>query len=120
MEENIEKIHARRLIIFDEMCRSSRALFDRKNMEYRDSIRLFGFVGAVQQLVGSVIRLLTLSDNIDKNRGKIIDLLMDTHNYANIAMIMLNDQNYYGVLTNPFMASEIAEKKNLEKEDKNV
>ena len=85
---------------FEAICDENTKLFREKNAEYGDSTLATGVVGAVTELVGCVARLVVLvlqSPNRGKdNRQQIIDKLRDTHNYANIAMMQLEYDNWEG------------------------
>lgn len=85
---------------FKTICASSHRLFRRKNYEYRDTIVETGVLGAAVELVGIAGRLKALvlknRDHGRSHRDELIDILKDAHNYANIALMMLAEENWDG------------------------
>jgi len=86
---------------FDICCYIGKELFLRKNTEYGDSIKETGVLGAVVAIHGICARLSVLcikgkfsQENV---RELLVDLFVDLHNYANIALIMLGEDNLDGV-----------------------
>lgn len=91
-----------RISQFDDFCDQARALFLRKNEEYGDAIATTGLLGAIVEIVTVAARLkqlirtpeLILTDA--EIRKEVIDKLLDSHNYSNIALMMLEDGNADG------------------------
>lgn len=90
--------------LFDEICDESKKLFRRKNKQYGDAIWYTGVLGASVELIGAVARLpqLVLRDREHgrKHADKLKDIFMDIHNYSNIAIMMLDANNWEGEFTN--------------------
>jgi hypothetical protein len=86
---------------FEKACGSSQKLFAEKNEQYGDSITTTGVLGAGVELVGLAARVKKLvvkaGDGGEANRDALIDILKDIHNYANIALLMLAEDNWTGV-----------------------
>jgi hypothetical protein len=75
-------------------------LFERKNKEYGNTIVETGVLGASVELIGGVARLKQLvlrnpTHGADKD-AELINVLMDLHNYSNIALMMLQENNFSG------------------------
>lgn len=86
---------------FANVCDTCQELFAEKNEQYGNTIVKTGVLGACVELIGAVARLpkMVLKDAMH-GRGqaeKLRDVLMDIHNYASIAIMMLDDNNYEGV-----------------------
>lgn len=75
-------------------------LFSRKNEEYGDTIHRTGVLGATVELIGVVARLRKLvlqsHDFGESKSDTLIDIFMDIHIYAGIALMMLDDKNFIG------------------------
>ena len=81
-------------------CAANAKLFAQKNQQYGNSIEKTGVLGACVELIGAVARLPTMVIR-NKTHGrscenKLADVLMDIHNYANIALMMLHSGNWEG------------------------
>ena len=85
---------------FKRVCKSSLDLFVEKNEKYDDSITATGVLGASIELVGTVARLKKLviraQDAGASESEKLVDIFKDIHNYANIALMMLAEDNWRG------------------------
>lgn len=85
---------------FSNQCQQAGQIFKQKNEEYGNAIDAGGVTGAVVELIGAVARLMVMVlHSPDAGRSKkeqIRDKLLDLHNYANIAMIMLEHDNWQG------------------------
>ena len=72
-----------------------------RNKEYGDAIRFTGAYGACVELMGCVMRLHRLIiSNPEKgpdNEKSIRNALLDAHNYAVIAEVMMNEGNWFGI-----------------------
>jgi hypothetical protein len=86
---------------FEKACESGQKLFAEKNSQYGDSIVNTGVLGAGVELVGLAGRVKKLviksGDGGEASRDALIDILKDIHNYANIALLMLAEDNWTGV-----------------------
>ena len=73
----------------------ARALFDKKNQDYGDAFATYGPVGVLVRIGDKIQRL----QSIDRNRvalvedEKIRDTLIDLHNYAAMAIMLLDEKN---------------------------
>lgn len=89
---------------FQKICLLNLQLFAQKNEQYGNTIVETGVLGASVELVGAVARLkkmvLKSGDGGKSNREALIDIFMDIHNYANIALMMLEEDNFTGVENN--------------------
>lgn len=85
---------------FQEECVTATELFAEKNRLYGNAIVETGVLGAVVELVGITARLKQMvirsSDAGASQADKLEDILMDAHNYVNIARMMLREGNYRG------------------------
>lgn len=85
---------------FKEICKTGEAIFAEKNTDYGDSIRFGGVLAACYEIVGAAMRLPKLvffsSDHGRAKTEKIYDVLLDIHNYAAIALIMMKENNWEG------------------------
>lgn len=92
---------------FNKLCASAQAVFSQRNEQYGDGIRYGGLFGAVIELIGCVLRLqkLVIISRGRLDRDAILNALQDAHNYANIAAMMLEDNNIHGQV----VAKEITE-----------
>lgn len=86
---------------FDLLCEQSQDLFRVKNAQYGNAIVTTGVLGASVELIGAAARLRTLvltAEGHGRNEVRsLIDVFMDLHNYSNIALIMLRDNNWEGI-----------------------
>jgi len=89
-----------RLESFVTVCKTGQELFERKNTEYGDAIRFGGVLGACYGIIGAAMRLPTLvffsADHGRSRAEKLYDILLDIHNYANIATMFMKEQNWEG------------------------
>ena len=85
---------------FQMACDAGLELFTKKNTEYGDAIRFGGVLGACYAIVGAAMRLPTLvffSADHGRSRSEVLyDIFMDIHNYANIAMMLMKENNWLG------------------------
>ena len=99
-EDAVQKVVSPRVEMFEKVCESCEQLFEKKNAEYGDSITATGVLGASVELVGTVARLkkLVLQDpgNGKANISALADIFKDIHNYANIALMMMKEDNWSG------------------------
>jgi hypothetical protein len=88
-------------IRFSTLCTEAQVLFARKNRQYGGAYRWMGLIGTISEIFGIAMRLVNMVfrdfDNLPANREKIRDCLLDLHNYANMAVMCLDDENYYGI-----------------------
>ena len=85
---------------FSQQCVLSTELFKYKNRQYGNSIEATGVLGAVVEIIGAVARLPAMvirNPTFGQNRGtKLVDVLRDIHNYATIALVMIEKDNWSG------------------------
>jgi hypothetical protein len=85
---------------FREKCSECQEVFDIKNAEYGNAIEETGLLGASVEIIGGAARLkeLVLRDP-EKGANNIKSLrnvLTDLHNYAGIALMMIDKGNWHG------------------------
>ena len=85
---------------FREVCGSCEELFLERNEQYGDAITRTGVLGAAVEIAGISARIehiVLRSDDAGRSQqGTLTDLIKDLHNYANIAGIMLMEDNWKG------------------------
>jgi hypothetical protein len=85
---------------FKRVCAAGQNLFDKKDAEYGSATSETGVQGAVVEFVGISARLkqmvLRSPDHGASKSAEIAELLKDAHNYANIALMELADENWIG------------------------
>jgi hypothetical protein len=68
-------------------------LFERKNYDYGDAFSEYGTIGVIIRMGDKIKRCMSISNNTIKvNDESLRDTLIDLHNYAAMA-IMLLDEN---------------------------
>lgn len=96
----ISETTKKRLEDFVEICNTGHKIFEEKNTDYGDSIRFGGLLAACYEIVGAAMRLPKLvffaPDHGRNKAAKIYDVLLDIHNYAAIALMMMKDDNWEG------------------------
>lgn len=89
-----------RLDVFRKVCKAGEEIFVEKNDKYDDAIVSTGVLGASVELVGTVARLKKLvikaNDAGASHSTELVDIFKDIHNYANIALMMLSEDNWKG------------------------
>ena len=84
---------------FALICEECGALFSVKNRQYGNAIEETGVLGAAVEIVGIAARLKQIvirGDGEEVQMDTLRDILMDLHNYATIAIMMLDDKNMRG------------------------
>lgn len=85
---------------FVKICEDSQDLFKVKNAQYGDAIWSTGVLGATVEIIGATARLpqlvLRSKDHGRENKSSLIDIFRDIHNYANIALMQLEADNWEG------------------------
>jgi len=68
-------------------------LFKRKNTDYGDAFAKFGVVGVLMRIEDKIQRALSITKNGVNlvEDEKINDTLMDLHNYAAMALMLIKD-----------------------------
>jgi len=70
-------------------------LFARKNADYGDAFAKFGVIGVLMRIEDKIQRSLSITRNginLVNDEG-IKDTLIDLHNYAAMALMLINDNN---------------------------
>lgn len=88
--------------LFEDNCATCQEIFAIKNEQYGNTIVETGVLGAAVELVGYAGRLKKLVLKSDGYKKKEYDsiirnVFIDMHNYATIALMMLDMENYDGV-----------------------
>ena len=68
-------------------------LFEKKNNDYGDAFAKFGVIGVLMRIEDKLQRALNITNNgitLVKDE-RIEDTLLDLHNYAAMALMLLND-----------------------------
>ena len=88
---------------FRKRCSKASLLFRLRNQQYGDAIKETGILGATVELIAVVARLkvLVLADpsKFETNNERLQQIenaLVDGHNYANIGLMMLDEENWRG------------------------
>ena len=108
-ETTIIDLFSKRDSQFADNCMKALTIFQEKNREYDDAISETGLLGACVEIVGVAARLKPLiirdpnfeqhfsKDPMTPGRKKdILNALHDLHNYTNIALMMIEDENWRG------------------------
>lgn len=82
-------------------CIDAGSVFEIKNEQYGDAIVETGVLGASVELIGAVARLrqLVLSPGDGgkhTDRKSLRNVFVDIHNYSNIALMMMEEDNWLG------------------------
>jgi len=69
------------------------ALFTKKNIDYGDAFAKFGVIGVLMRIEDKVHRSLSITKNgvVLVNDEGIRDTLLDLHNYAAMALMLLDE-----------------------------
>ena len=70
------------------------ALFTKKNADYGDAFAKYGVIGVLMRIEDKIQRSLSITKNgvnLVKDEG-IKDTLLDLHNYAAMALILLDEK----------------------------
>jgi len=70
-------------------------LFVKKNTDYGDAFAIYGPVGVIVRLGDKIQRLMSVSKNGVQfvNNESLRDTLIDLHNYAAMAVMLIDDDN---------------------------
>jgi hypothetical protein len=69
-------------------------LFVKKNIDYGDSFAKYGIIGVLMRIEDKIQRAMTITNNgvnLVNDEG-IQDTLLDLHNYAAMALMLLNEK----------------------------
>lgn len=70
-------------------------LFLKKNIDYGDSFAKYGIIGVLMRIEDKIQRVMTITYNgvnLVNDEG-IKDTLLDLHNYAAMALMLLDEKN---------------------------
>jgi hypothetical protein len=69
------------------------ALFERKNKDYGDAFATYGPIGVIVRMGDKIQRLLSLTNSGIQmiNNESLRDTLIDLHNYAAMAVLLLDE-----------------------------
>ena len=72
------------------------ALFKKKNHDYGDAFATYGTIGVLVRLGDKIKRLMSISNTSVTmvNDEKMRDTLIDLHNYAAMAIMLIDEPNY--------------------------
>ena len=86
--------------LFESFCNEGATLFAVKNKEYGNAFESYGVLGVVCEILGTVNRLPQLViwavDHGKGNKESIRNVLIDLHNFANMALMCLDKENWDG------------------------
>jgi hypothetical protein len=70
-------------------------LFTRKNADYGDAFAKYGVVGVLMRIEDKIQRALSITKNGIQlvNDESIKDTLIDLHNYAGMALLLMEEEN---------------------------
>ncbi len=70
-------------------------LFKKKNKDYGDAFAKFGAIGVIVRIEDKIQRLISISKNkinlIEIKEESLRDTLIDLHNYAGMAILLLDE-----------------------------
>ena len=86
-----------RLEQYKKIQKEALELFTRKNKDYGDSFATFGSIGVIVRLGDKIQRLMTINKtNITLVKEETIrDTLIDLHNYAAMAIMLLDESKEF-------------------------
>ena len=76
-------------------------LFKKKNTDYGDAFATYGPVGVIVRMGDKIQRLVSVSkDGVTLiNSESLRDTLIDLHNYAAMAVMLIDEETNYGLPT---------------------
>lgn len=93
MESESETHNNHRVSQMIQVQKTALELFKRKNTDYGDAFAKFGVIGVLMRIEDKIQRSLSISKNgitlVDDE--KIKDTLIDLHNYAAMAIMLLDE-----------------------------
>lgn len=85
---------------FDRQCDLATGVFEVKNRQYGNAIETTGVLGASIELIGVSARLRPMvvqaPDHGRSQEEALRDILQDIHNYATIALMLMEQDNWEG------------------------
>ena len=97
MDNEIDINNSNNIRVNQMKCIQNQALelFARKNADYGDAFAKFGVIGVLMRIEDKIQRSLSITRNginLVNDEG-IKDTLIDLHNYAAMALMLINDNN---------------------------
>jgi hypothetical protein len=76
-----------------EIQRTALELFTKKNIDYGDAFAKYGVIGVLMRIEDKIQRSISITNNGVNliNDESIKDTLLDLHNYAAMALMLLNE-----------------------------
>jgi len=81
----------------EEIQQECKEMFKKKNSDYGDAFATYGTVGVLVRIGDKLARFSNISSKkveLSVEDETIRDTLMDLHNYAAMAIMCLNDENF--------------------------
>ena len=93
----LSKVGSNRVLQMSKVQEEALQLFRRKNRDYGDSFATYGSVGVIVRIGDKIQRLLSVSNNgvALVNNESLRDTLIDLHNYAAMAIMLLDEKSPY-------------------------
>ena len=104
----------KRIEQMEEVQKEALELFIKKNKDYGDAFANYGPVGVIVRMGDKIQRLNSVSKHGVTliNSESIRDTLIDLHNYAAMAVMLLDEQKAKDNNRNQFLSMNVAEPKN--------
>jgi len=104
----------KRIEQMEEVQKEALELFIKKNKDYGDAFANYGPVGVIVRMGDKIQRLNSVSKHgiIMVNSESVRDTLIDLHNYAAMAVMLLDEQKAKDNNRNQFSSMNVAEPKN--------
>jgi len=93
-----ENIENKRVSQMKQIHAEALALFTRKNADYGDAFAKYGIIGVLMRIEDKIQRAMSITKNgvnLVKDEG-IQDTLLDLHNYAAMALMLLGEGGTQG------------------------
>lgn len=96
----IKRTPSDRSTFYSVQCLKAKDVFIQRNEEYKSAFEGMGVLGSAVELIGLAGRLLAMviwrPDNGKGAKDKVYDIMLDIHNFANIGMQMIEEDNWNG------------------------
>ena len=88
-----ELTHNKRVEDMKQIQSQALSLFEKKNRDYGDAFAKFGVIGVLMRIEDKIQRALSITKNgiTLVNDESMKDTLLDLHNYAAMALMLLNE-----------------------------
>ena len=85
--------HNKRIEDMKQIQSQALSLFEKKNRDYGDAFAQFGVIGVLMRIEDKIQRSLSITKNgiTLVNDESMKDTLLDLHNYAAMALMLLNE-----------------------------